>query len=143
LLGLFGITISNLEFSKWTELKDISLESVESLKDYSTNTFHYEYDNRKVAINLDSIHGVKGKTHLSTLILETFRNSHRLKNILPFFYDSTCKKKVPQSKIDNLKCHYVAMTRPRGLLCLAIPFEKISAAEIKKLHTMGWNIIFV
>lgn len=68
LLGLFGITISNLEFSKWTELKDISLESVESLKDYSTNTFHYEYDNRKVAINLDSIHGVKGKTHLSTLI---------------------------------------------------------------------------
>lgn len=143
LLDLFDIKISNSGFSKWISPEVISLESDDSVKDYSTNTFNYISGNRKVTISLDSIHGVKGKTHLSTLVLETFRQSHRLKSILPFLYDKKGKKKVPESKFDNLKCHYVAMTRPRGLLCLAIPFDKISSTEIGKLQEAGWNIVFI
>ncbi|WP_158233527.1 UvrD-helicase domain-containing protein [Sporosarcina sp. P29] len=140
LLIQFDINISDSDFVKWKEPEN-SFNKI--MNKQLSNTINFKEKDRNVLINLNSIHGVKGKTHLSTLVLETFKRSHRLKDILTYLQGDDSRKRLTLTKEDNLKCHYVAMTRPRGLLCLAIPYEKISAAEIKKLEVMGWNIIFI
>lgn len=140
LLKQFDIDSSDSDFLKWKEDEN---RLNERMNKQLANTINYKENNRNVLINLNSIHGVKGKTHLSTLILETFKRSHRLKDILTHLQGEDSRNRLTLTKEDNLKCHYVAMTRPRGLLCLAIPHEKISTVEIKKLEVMGWNIIFI
>lgn len=45
-------------------------------------------------------------------------------------------------KVKNfaVKCHYVAMTRAKGLLCLAIPRKSVSDQVRKELENFGWNL---
>lgn len=43
----------------------------------------------------------------------------------------------------RLKCQYVAMTRAKGLLCLALPRENVPEEIQKGLMDFGWNIVFV
>lgn len=137
--SLFDANKVEGDFVKWGPiLNDLTEETAKSKT--VKNAYTYKHNEREIEIKLDSIHGVKGKTHLSTLVLETFQRSHRLKNILPFIYGKTPSTK---NKTDNLKCHYVAMTRARGLLCLAMPIENLQQKDINKLEDKGWKIIII
>lgn len=40
----------------------------------------------------------------------------------------------------RLKCHYVAMTRAKGLLCLAIPSKSVNDEARKELENFGWKL---
>lgn len=77
-------------------------------------------------IQFDTIHGVKGETHDSTLILETERNrSSDVKSIFTYF---GVGKELASSNY-NRKCLYVAMSRPRKLLCLAVQDKTYEASK--------------
>ena len=43
-----------------------------------------EETKREVDMEFGSIHSVKGRTHLATLVLETFMKSHNMKSILDY-----------------------------------------------------------
>lgn len=109
------------------------------------NIFHYRKNGREVSIHAGSIHSVKGQTHTATLVLETFWHDHNLELILPWF----TRKKFGWKKADGvrqetrLKLHYVAMTRPTHLLCLAIKLGVLNEEHMRVIRTHGWRLLQV
>ena len=102
----------------------------------------YPPDVPKVNIRLGSIHSVKGETHTATLVLESYFHDHHLQELKPWLLGiktGGAKQKVRMS--GRLKLHYVAMTRPSHLLCLAMRRDSLDDAEIATLQTRGWHII--
>lgn len=106
------------------------------------NLFRYSKNGREVSIRAGSIHSVKGQTHTATLVLETFFHKHNLESLLPWL---TNKKhglggadKVQQR--DRLKLHYVAMTRPTHLLCLALKKDALLDEHISAVQKNGWML---
>ncbi len=107
------------------------------------NCYHYidSETGREIYIQLGSIHSVKGRTHLATLVMETFWYSHNIKSILPWLYNDPPKKKCGKEVKVRLKCHYVALTRAKGLICIALPQDLVNENSICKLEQAGWNIV--
>ncbi|MDD4929795.1 MAG: UvrD-helicase domain-containing protein [Gallionella sp.] len=109
------------------------------------NIFRYSKNGREVSIHAGSIHSVKGQTHTATLVLETFWYDHNLELILPWF----TKKKHGWKKADGvrqkarLKLHYVAMSRPTHLLCLAMKQSALNEEQIAAIRTRGWQLLQV
>jgi hypothetical protein len=93
-----------------------------------------------IPVAFDTIHGVKGQTHDATLVLETkFSRSMDVKTLIKNFSDSEAKRiDKPQSK-KFMKQMYVAMSRPRKVLCLAVHKNSIAGHE-EDLRTLGWKI---
>lgn len=126
-----------------------SEDSTLNLAHTRNNTYTVESDGRKVNIRLGSIHSVKGETHTATLVLDTFFNkAHHLNMIFPWIKGKP-RKTLSETDEKRLKLHYVAMTRPSHLLCLAMKkskFEKdgkINQKEIDALKKHGWGRIAV
>ena len=96
-----------------------------------------------VRVKVGSIHSVKGETHLATLVLDThYKGSHfaRIKDWLTGEKAgiSSTSKKVELEK--SLKQHYVAVTRPSHLLCLAMRRDALSEAELGMMRARNWMI---
>lgn len=105
------------------------------------NVFKYPSDNPAVSIRLGSIHSVKGETHNATLVMETFYKKHYLKSLLPWILGtSTGGASEGVEKKRALRLHYVAMTRPSELLCLAMRDDSLGARDIVALKKRGWVI---
>ena len=145
ILSLFE-TESNkdvIEFCKWTENQE---KGAKNNDDKKTLPNHYVYcdeeTKRKVDMEFGSIHSVKGRTHLATLVLETFMKSHNMKSILEYLCGEP-PKRMKSSSEKRLKCQYVAMTRARALICLAIPIDFVDEKMRKKLQQVGWNLKYV
>jgi len=116
------------------------------------NVYCYPAGTPQVHISVGSIHSVKGQTHTSTLVLETFwqdrKGRHNLELLLPWL-DGTCCGRATASdyQVSRLKIHYVAMTRPTHLLCLAMKrgtfvdkSGELDAALMQKLASRGWRL---
>ena len=111
-----------------------------------TNLFHYPPDEPKVSIRLGSIHGVKGETHTATLVLESYQKAHHLKKLLPWLLGKKPKGGSANggedaALIERLKLHYVGMTRPSHLLCLAMRKDTFKPAEIDLMRARNWRVI--
>lgn len=106
-----------------------------------TNVFRHSTANSAVSIRLGSIHSVKGETHNATLVMESFYKKHYLKMLLPWLL-GTSKGGGAQGveRKRALRLHYVAMTRPSELLCLAMRDDSLGADEIVALEKRGWII---
>lgn len=131
------------KFLSWTE--EIKLSQGYITTNSKTSPNHYIYkdniSNRCVDLEFGSIHSVKGRTQLATLVLETYSRTHNIKSILKFLCGKPTKSiGTNQSR---LKCQYVAMTRAKALICLAIPVDFVNEKEQKMLRDMGWKIIIV
>lgn len=105
------------------------------------NIYVAKKNGREVDIHLDSIHGVKGQTHLATLVLDTFNRTHFFKQIL----NPLIGKTINSTDATRLRLAYVAMTRPTHLLCLAIPDSSLGSKNnadknMLLLQDMGWAI---
>ena len=61
--------------------------------------------------------------------------------ILPWLCNNPPKKKAGKRNIKRLKCHYVALTRARKLICIALKKDYVSEAQKHLLQQMGWNIV--
>lgn len=113
----------------------------------STNIYRYTNGTDLVDIRLGSIHMAKGETHLATLVLETFNNSHFLHSLLPWLLgtNSNGTRGMSDAAKKRLLSLYVAMTRPTHLLCLAMrrtsfgtDTQLIQAQE--RLSGLGWTV---
>ena len=117
----------------------------------SDNLFLYPPNAPKVRVRLGSIHSVKGETHTATLVLDSFYYDHHLTELKPWLLGhkvggSTVNgkgKSVPEGTrmLGRLKLHYVAMTRPTHLLCLAMRRDAFAEEELDILKSRGWTII--
>ncbi len=75
---------------------------------------------------------------MATLVVETKYYENNLSSILPWLSGKRPKLGVRNRK--RLKCHYVAMTRAKGLLCLAIPSKSVNDEARKELENFGWKL---
>lgn len=70
-------------------------------------------------LEISSIKGVKGETHCSTLLVDTYyRKLYHIDRVLTLFNDK--KKNISNQDQEFIREFYVAVTRPKKLLCLAI-----------------------
>lgn len=102
-----------------------------------------------VKIEVSTIHGVKGETHDATLVLETKYNRYfDITELLDYLIDED--KKVPFEDLAHprkketirasfMKKLYVASSRPRHLLCLAMRKEGINKQKQNTLIAKGWS----
>ena len=116
----------------------------------NTNIYKHVNGDRSVSIRVGSIHSAKGETHTATLVLETYwqgRNDKcNLEYLLPWLIASSsggASEGVQQQT--RLKVHYVAMTRPTHLLCLAMRRASLGSDDSvpKKLRDRGWKIDYL
>lgn len=115
------------------------------------NLFAYPPDAPQVRIRLGSIHSVKGETHTATLVLDSFFHNHHLSELKPWLLGrksggSSTNRRGRQvfegpRILGRLKLHYVAMTRPTHLLCLAMRKDAFGEGELDTLAGRGWTII--
>ena len=118
---------------------------------HKDNIYPYPKTEKKVAIRVGSIHSVKGETHTATLVFETFWHNHNLDSLKEWFWGDKQGDSRQGVRIQKrLKTHYVAMTRPSHLLCLAMKqssFEdgqgELDKTLIKKLEGHGWQIQYL
>ncbi len=139
---VFGdfINIEKVKTENFVEWKGTVEKEGQELDDKSTNKMLYKDDasGRSVELQFGSIHSSKGRTHLATLILETKYYEYNLSSILPWLAGKSGK--LGQRNKQRLKCQYVAMTRAKGLICLAMLEDNVSSEMQKDLIEFGWNI---
>jgi DNA helicase-2/ATP-dependent DNA helicase PcrA len=135
------------EFLNWRgEL--VTSESSVAAQMPRDNIYRYTRDGKQVSIRVGSIHSVKGETHTATLVMETFWYEHNLEALLPWLSgDESGGASVGGRQQLRLKIHYVAMTRPAHLLCLAMKRTLVENAKgeseqtvMQKLIHRGWKI---
>lgn len=105
------------------------------------NIFSYSNMDAAVRIKVGSIHSVKGETHLATLVFDThYKGSHlnRIRDWLTGTRSGLTADKPELRK--SLKQHYVAVTRPSHLLCLAMRNDVFTDVELALLRARNWNI---
>jgi DNA helicase II / ATP-dependent DNA helicase PcrA len=115
------------------------------------NVYRFSKDGKAVDIRVGSIHSVKGETHTGTLVMETFWYGHSLEALLPWLSgDESGGTAAVQRQQLRPKIHYVAMTRPTHLLCLAmkrnIPPNAstgLNEAMMDKLTQRRWKLTTV
>lgn len=116
------------------------------------NIYKYPGDDPKVHILVGSVHSIKGETHTATLVLDTYwyghEGKHNLELILPWLTGTKRgRSRSEKRQQDRLKIHYVAMTRPTHLLCLAMRRSTLEDGngsldedKVQKLQSHGWSI---
>ena len=142
-LEMFDATINETvcKFLRWTD--DATYDAVcvgTNIVQPNCFTYKNEQSGRSVTLEFGSIHSVKGRTHLATLVLETFSRTHNMKSIIKYLCDTPSNSPPNNQNQNRLKCQYVAMTRAKGLLCLAIPKEFVDKIAQRKLQDIGWQL---
>lgn len=107
----------------------------------SDNIFHHPVDKPAVEIRVGSIHSVKGETHTATLVMDTFFHTHHLRAVKRWLTGAKAGGAGENMRmLSRLRLHYVAMSRPSHLLCLAIREDALTDAEIEKIIGRGWRV---
>lgn len=106
----------------------------------TTNVYKHSSAGRSVDIVVSTIHAVKGETHDATLVLETFEHDYDVSSILPYLCGQASKKKPGKRELNYLKRVFVAMTRPRELVCLALHRKNVTEAQLAALVAAGWEV---
>lgn len=106
-----------------------------------------------INIQVSTIHAAKGETHDATLICETkHRRLFDVAEMLPFILDKS--RAVPRFdpahpmtdesiRSGFMKKLYVAASRPRHLLCLAVGRQRVSPEQRADLLRQRWQIVEV
>lgn len=148
LCELLNINLANLpnEAKEYLDY-DASIPVSPTNKKSSMNIYNF---NDVLDIQVGTIHSVKGETHDATLVLETkFYRYFDLNDSLEHIINEKKAKPVenhasPKSKdsihAKFLKQLYVATTRARYLVCLAIHDAHISDEQERQLIEKGWKI---
>lgn len=103
------------------------------------NVYGYSAGSPRVQIQVGSIHSVKGKTHTATLVLETYYRALNLKKLKPWLIGKKSGKGTELAMVRRLRQHYVAMTRPTHLLCLAMREDSYKKREVERLKSR-WRL---
>ena len=105
------------------------------------NLFRYPAADPRVQIRVGSIHSVKGETHTATLVLDTYYHGHNLSTLKPWLLGTKAGRGTEGIRnLARLKQHYVAMTRPTHLICLAMREDALTSTDIIALKRRTWRI---
>jgi DNA helicase II / ATP-dependent DNA helicase PcrA len=134
-------------FLEWEPSPDGAGESINTL---GNNNYRVQQGNREVIIRIGSIHSVKGQTHDATLVLETFwqgkKGKHNLEMLLPWLVgEKVGAGSASDQQQMRMRVHYVALTRPRYLLCLAMKRSSFQSSQTLLSHmtARGWHVAAV
>lgn len=91
-------------------------------------------------INLSTIHSVKGETHDATLVMETKNYNYDIGQLLNHIAGLDVTRVTQKRKIKYSRQLYVAASRPRHLLCIAIHQDRIAGNQREALIDLGWRL---
>ena len=105
-------------------------------------------------VELSTIHGVKGETHDATLVLETKFYCYDLGEMVPYLTGELPSADHPNSALKPgpharaafkpnqkfMRQFYVAMSRPKHLLGLAVHADRITEPQRTALSRAGWRV---
>lgn len=97
----------------------------------------------EVPIHVATIAGVKGETHLATLVLEScFDRVYDLQSVLPFLCGDQSVAAIAEDALKSQVMNvFVASTRPQRLLAFAMHTDRASLAAQAKLRAQGWSVL--
>lgn len=111
------------------------------------NVNRIEFEGRHVDLHVGSIHAVKGETHLSTLVVDTYLRAHYFRKLMPWLSGAKMNGDTSLNSADRARLFsaYVAMTRATHLLCLAFPVSTLGTGKKAErteqaLAEAGWMI---
>jgi len=107
----------------------------------SSNEITFDVNGRIINVDISTIHAVKGETHAATLVLENKFHNYDAELILEYILGTNVRKPTAARKIKFMKQFYVAFTRPKYLLCLAMDQRRFPEEHIGKDSVANWNII--
>lgn len=139
--AIAGKPATSSECAKFLEWVPSAEAAAAQVPETPENVYRYPPEAPKVNIRLGSIHSVKGETHTATLVLESYFHAHHLQELKPWLLGMKTGGTGYPRMSGRLKLHYVAMTRPSHLLCLAMRRDSLDDAEIATLAARGWHII--
>ncbi|NEW06875.1 UvrD-helicase domain-containing protein [Paenibacillus sp. SYP-B3998] len=143
----FGIVIESNDLAS-----DVEIVNKYILKIFTTETHADHVDNNNylyndVLIHLNTIHAVKGETHLATLLLESTVNREEysdLYDIMPFLIGQYDERLSQNTNIkDTLKLAYVALSRPTHFAGIAIKEDNMSQEDVIAAKSHGWKVVKV
>lgn len=137
------------DFLKWSEDPAQGAQPIPVKS--NDNFYRHSQGAKDVAIRVGSIHSVKGETHTATLVLETYWYDYNLEDLLPWLTGANSGVGAAKARQQSrLKLHYVAMSRPTHLLCLALKKDsfhngtgQLDQALIDKAKQHGWHVEMV
>jgi len=107
----------------------------------STNMFVEKVNDRDICIEIDTIHSVKGETHSATLLLETKFHEYDVHQMLDYIIGVNNKRPTGVRKPKFMKQLYVAMTRPKHLIGIAIDESRFPNAKREIAIANGWDVV--
>lgn len=128
---------------------DLTLPDVQGYLKYKENTYTESLISCNsvivddITVELGTIHSVKGETHDATLVLETKNHQYDIGLLIKFLtgeLPTEDNSNLGKRKTKFMRQLYVAASRPRYLLCLAIHESRITTELENALNTRGWNI---
>ena len=153
--AIAGFPLATSEADSFTAWKEASIvsERPQDGRRNRGNIYPFPRDDPKVHIRVGSIHSVKGETHTATLVLDTFwkdnKGRHNLELLSQWLCDDNCgQPRIGAHQQYRLRLHYVAMTRPTHLLCLAMKRSifrdergDLDPEAIRKMERHGWHVV--
>jgi DNA helicase-2/ATP-dependent DNA helicase PcrA len=149
-LGKVSATAEIKAFMEWPQ--NPALGAASQVRTRHQNLYAYPFNQPEVRIRAGSIHSVKGQTHTATLVLDCCWNDRNGKHNLQLLLDALSGAPRASGKTgilqqQRMRLHYVAMTRPTHLLCLAMKSNSLTDStgapnEALKagLAAQGWHI---
>lgn len=106
------------------------------------NTLRIDAHGKSFDVHLSTIAGVKGETHLATLVLESCVNKqYDLSELIPYFIgqEAACEVTDPirKSQLHNI---FVAVTRATQMAALAVHVDRVPEASLPLMQAAGWTI---
>lgn len=126
--------------SSGSELGTGDAESVAKREQGVPNIYKYDDSRGSLDIHVTTIHKAKGETHHTTLVLETHFHRYDLKALVPFLIGEP-PENIGERQKKYLKQIFVAMSRPKHLVCIAMNEEHLSEEDITKLGSLGWSFV--
>lgn len=139
------LTVLNTVLSNFTSKSSTntfwSYPSNAELKKFSnTENVNIIKKDNGIPVAFDTIHGVKGQTHDAILVLETkYKKNMDVGSLIKNLSDPSAERQDKKQNIKFMKQLYVAMSRPKSVLCLAVHKDSIAGHE-ERLTNIGWKI---
>jgi len=99
---------------------------------------------RSLNVRIGTIAGVKGETHLATLVMESYAGRARCFDLQEAIENIATSKPLKANTSETMlgiyRNLYVATSRPSRLLCLAMNLDHIKEEHILMLGSKGWVV---
>lgn len=133
IVGIFSLNDTDfLNFDDTTERIDNTI---------NPNEVVCEINGRVIKNEVATIHSVKGETHAATLVLETKHHEFDISKLIDYILGENTTKPTGVRKPKFMKQLYVAFSRPKHLLCVAMDKSRFPQAHINKDNYAGWKIV--